>query len=138
MERVLPGRYVVVGVVALALVAAAGWLLRWWVVVPWYDEFVHLFTGVVFVTPLVAALAGPELSRRLAPWRAVVLGTLAWSGLGAGWELVEWSLDELFGINTLKQYGDTLSDLALNGGGAFVGMLLSVRPTSQRRRRLPV
>lgn len=131
MDRVLPRRYVAAAVVALALAASAGWLLHWWVVVPWYDEIVHLMTGAVFVTPLLAMLLGPERAAGLQPWRAVTLGAFAWSGVGAGWELAEWSLDAIFGTNTLKVHLDTISDMAFNAGGALSGMLIAARPASR-------
>lgn len=110
-----------------------------------YDNVVHftvplLVTGMIYVL-LVRLGVLPELSELTQVHQkfgffltAVLLGM----ALGAGWEIVEWSLDEWAGANLVGSATDTATDLIWDTmgatGSALVLTLWSLGGHSLRRR----
>ncbi len=99
----------------------------------YYDNVVHttvplLLTGVVYVLLMRLGVL-PEL-RELTQLHqrigffltALMLGM----AIGAGWEIVEWSLDELTGSNLATSVTDTATDLIWDTIGAATSALILV------------
>ena len=110
-----------------------------------YDNVVHftvplLVTGLIYVM-LVRLGVMPELSdlkqlhQKLGFFlTAVALGM----AIGAGWEIIEWTLDETTGSNLVGSSTDTATDLIWDTmgatGSALVLVLWSLGNHSMRRR----
>ena len=110
-----------------------------------YDNVVHftvplLVTGLIYVL-LVRLGVMPELSELRQVHQkfgffitAVALGM----AIGAGWEIVEWTLDETTGSNLVGSTTDTATDLIWDTmgatGSALILVLWSIGNHSLRRR----
>lgn len=117
---------------ATMLVAAWARQQQWYVTVSWVDEAVHA------VTPGAAAVATylmlaklevlPDVHEQLHATRRfslVLLVTIVGLGLATVWEFYEWGAEQISPQSTHVGYTDTISDLALGGGGSLVaGALL--------------
>lgn len=138
-----------VELVLLWIVAAdmtLGQLAGLYMSIPWYDKALHL--GSSALLGMVAFLAVYMLHfigrSRIHPWidgAAILLLTL---GLGAFWEIGEYTIDHLLGRATQGAPGmpaldDTMWDLILDGAGGLLGALLGplyMRHSRESRRRI--
>jgi hypothetical protein len=110
---------------------------------PWYDKVLHLGSSVLIA--LVGFLAIYVLHStertRFHPWldgAAILLVTL---GLGALWELSEYTVDVVLGRRTqgspmMDPHADTMLDLVFDTAGGIVGAIVGPRymRRSQRAR----
>lgn len=102
---------------------------------PWWDSLLHASSGLllgVFGFLLVHALnESDEIGMNLKPGFVAVFAFLFALGIGAVWEIFEFSMDKLVGTKMQKpMFGDpsgltdTMWDLILDGAGALVISLL--------------
>lgn len=104
----------------LVLGAVLGWGLSFYDRIWWYDDFIHFlfsFVGVMGVARLV-------LHRFRADVLALLLSALwlSWLGIGALWEIGEWTSDQLQATRHSRGYADTMSDMILNSAGSALGV----------------
>lgn len=116
--------------VGIALINAVGWgagLYYHWN--PYFDKAVHLLTTGTLALVLVRFLDRGSLRRELGahPWTvALAVATLA-LGLGAIWEIWEYTAELLFGGQIVLGIADTIGDLAADFAGALLAATLSAR-----------
>jgi hypothetical protein len=143
----LPRLFDLAFIVAMAL---TGWgeALRFYDRFGYYDVFVHFLVPLLGAPVVYIALARLDTlpdpsdargSRRHLTGLFVV--TLAFGlAIGAAWEVLEWTSDELLGTELTGGEGDTIGDLVADAAGALCGgVLLVVWTTSGwgTVRRLP-
>ena len=108
---------------AIFLGEAEDFYYRFW----WWDLMLHTVSGVVLGFTAFLALYILYSQKRLNA-KPFVLSLFAFSfslAVGALWEIGEFGLDRLFGLNTQKSgLSDTMSDLIVDAGGALVAALL--------------
>ncbi len=104
----------------LVLGAVLGWGLSFYDRIWWYDDAIHFLFSFVGVMG-VARLA---LHRFRADVAALLLSALwlSWLGIGALWEIAEWSSDQLQATRHSRGYADTMSDMILNSAGSALGV----------------
>lgn len=125
-----------IGGVLLVTIAAsiAGWALDLYRDISWYDEVQHALSATLLAPLAIYVL--PSGARDVVAntgGRLLVASVLLWMGGAALWELLEWAIDLVTGINLSKGYRDTLLDLVLGLGGGVLGtsLLVLVRPSSR-------
>jgi hypothetical protein len=114
---------------ALALLLnLAGYLLNLFEKIHWYDDVVHAYTSFAWTLLLAlflydAVLKGVEVHPILYVLTVAGLGI----GLGAVWEIIEWSYDQMVAGNVILGKTDTILDLILDLLGATLAGILSAR-----------
>lgn len=113
-----------------AILSTPGYGLGWFHGANPFDEFVHLASGLLagaVFAGFVMADGEPRTPARLA-WLGLLFGV----PFAVGWEAFEWAVGIVGGVT------DTLSDIALTGGGAAVGAwaYAALAPRAARRERL--
>jgi len=113
---------VIVCLTTLVLGAVLGWGLAFYDRIWWYDDFIHFLFSFVGVM----GVARVTLRRFSAETTALLLGALwlSWLGVGALWEIGEWTSDQLQATHHSRGYADTMSDMILNSCGAALGTWL--------------
>lgn len=93
-----------------------------------YDKFVHGLSPLMWSPALYIVLVRLEILPDLGKSRAahhlfgMFLVTLALgAAVGAGYEICEWSVDQIFGSNLVKGEVDTVTDLMADFIGAALG-----------------
>jgi len=93
-----------------------------------YDKFVHGLSPLMWSPALYIVLVRLEILPDLGKSRAahhlfgMFLVTLALgAAVGAGYEICEWSIDQIFGSNLVKGEVDTVTDLMADFAGAALG-----------------
>jgi hypothetical protein len=123
--------------VVAGMVNALGWALDLYSVqYPWFDQVAHGLTTGTVVLVSFRVVYRDDLRRALSRRTPVLVGTIAFLGLGFGaaWELVERALDVGFGLGLQHGLGDTLLDLLAD----LVGALLAGGLAALHRRDLEV
>lgn len=110
---------VIVCLTTLVLGAVLGWGLAFYDRIWWYDDFIHFLFSFVGVM----GVARVTLHRFRAETVPLLLGALwlSWLGIGALWEIGEWTSDQLQSTHHSRGYADTMSDMILNSVGAGLG-----------------
>lgn len=119
----LPIEYEVIAVLfiyaAIFLGEAYGFYYRFW----WWDLVLHTLSGVIlgFAAFLVLYILHMQKKLLAKPYIIALLAFCFSLAIGALWEIGEFGVDELFGLNTQKSgLLDTMSDLIVDAGGALV------------------
>lgn len=123
-----------------------GQLAGLYLTIPWYDKALHFGSSVLigmvaFMAVYILHFIGRS---RPHPWidgAAILLLTL---GLGAAWEIGEYSADRLFdrvtqGAPGLYPLDDTMWDLILDGAGGILGAVIGplyMQRSKRSRRRI--
>ena len=119
-------RTIVWSCVALAIALnAAGWFLGWFETIAWWDDVTHGFTSFAVTLAFGLFLYGRSLPEAGGHSIAIVV-TLAMFGVGLGavWEIAEWSYDHLAGPrNTIRGKTETILDLIWDACGALVAAI---------------
>lgn len=132
MTALTANRTTILALIIIAVLASlAGLFFNLSARYAWYDKALHLYT--TFALTLFAglclygkSLTGAERSAGLLVLTIVLIGL----GLGALWEIGEYSYDHLVSQgNTIKGKTDTMLDLVLDGIGALMAGLI-VRATT--------
>lgn len=128
---------VIVCLTTLVLGAVLGWGLEFYDRIWWYDDFIHFLFSFVGVM----GVARVTLHRFRAETAPLLLGALwlSWLGIGALWEIGEWTSDQLQATHHSRGYADTMSDMILNSCGAALGtwMYWRLLRTSADRDAVP-
>ncbi len=106
----------------------------------WWDILLHLVAAAVLSVAgmALALMATGGAPPRIAPWVPAVLAFGFSMMVGAMWELMEFSLDAVFGTNTQRSgLPDTMGDMAANLAGGAVGALIA-HDTVGRGARWPL
>ena len=104
----------------MVLGAVLGWGLNFYDRIWWYDDAIHFlfsFVGAMGIARLV-------LHRFRADTAGLLLSALwlSWLGIGALWEIAEWSSDQMQATHHSRGYVDTMMDMILNSAGSAVGV----------------
>jgi len=102
-----------------------GYYLKYW----WWDILLHTGSGLIlgiFGFLLVYVLNEHEdLKMHMKPGFVCLFAFMFALGMGTIWEIVEFALDQLLGMNTQSgSLVDTMSDLIVDGIGALIISLL--------------
>ncbi len=105
-----------------------GYYLKYW----WWDILLHTSSGLimgVFGFLLVYVLNEHEdLEMHMKPGFVCLFAFMFALGMGTIWEIVEFALDQLLGMNTQGSgLTDTMSDLIVDGIGALVISILGYK-----------
>lgn len=128
----LPRVYDLAFVLAMYL---AGWgeALGLYDVISWYDNLVHFLVPLLGAPVAYIALArlevlpDPRDDTRTRHYVGIFVVTLALGlAIGAVWEVIEWSSDNLLGSELSLSNDDTVGDLIADGLGSILGSLLLV------------
>lgn len=117
------------GLLTAGLIAsAAGSLWNLYSKIFWYDEVVHSYnffalTLVVAVYAYGVVLTGADKHEFLLILTIAGLGL----GLGALWEVTEWTYDQFVKPNVILAKTDTIIDLMVDTTGALVAGVVRVR-----------
>lgn len=113
---------VIVCLTTLVLGAVMGWGLAFYDRIWWYDDLIHFLFSFVGVM----GVARVALHRFRAESPALLLGALwlSWLGIGALWEIAEWTSDQLQSTHHSRGYTDTMMDMILNSAGSALGAWL--------------
>jgi hypothetical protein len=121
--RFLPADDSLDALVCIALLAAQlGAVAGFTETTTWWDTTAHVVTGA-----LVAALVAQALPSYRALGAVVVVALLA-----AGWEVLEWGIDERAGTDFSPSMTDTRIDLAFGVAGAIGGVVFLTTRASFR------
>lgn len=106
---------------ALFLGEVRGYYLRFW----WWDVVLHISSGLllgILGFLLVYVLnEKKEIDLELRPTFIAVFAFMFAMGMGALWEIFEFAMDQVFGMNMQKSgIVDTMWDLIVDGLGALV------------------
>jgi hypothetical protein len=113
-ERRLPSLLDFLAVCA-SLVNAGGWVWNWYDLFIWFDEVVHAFTALAFVSALMYVLwARGSISSSPGSGAFIVTAALLGFGLGIVWEIIEMTFLNLTVV-------DTIVDLVMDTLGAAAG-----------------
>lgn len=97
-----------------------GYYVRYW----WWDMVLHSASGLVlgiFGFLLVHVMNEHEdLDLHMKPSFTALFAFLFALGMGTLWELFEFGVDHALGANMQKSLDDTMSDLLVDGIGAFI------------------
>lgn len=88
----------------------------------WWDAFLHIGSGVIlsFAAFLVLFILFKEKKFTASPFIIAVFTFSFAMMLGAMWEIFEYTMDQLFGLNMQKSgLNDTMWDMIVNAIGAF-------------------
>jgi len=105
-----------------------GYYLKYW----WWDILLHTSSGLimgVFGFLLVYVLNEHEdLEMHMKPGFVCLFAFMFALGMGTIWEIVEFALDQLLGMNTQgSDLADTMSDLIVDGIGALIISILGYK-----------
>lgn len=117
------------GILSFAAIAQCGGVMfGLYDVIPVYDLFLHGMSGVLLVLlghyflTLVTAKEKRECIPRSVELCFSWFFSIACAGL---WEIVEFSLDRLFGFDSqLNSLVDTMTDIIMGSSGAVIGVLI--------------
>jgi hypothetical protein len=97
----------------------------------WFDKILHFSSSILvaLIGFLVIYVLHLTQRTRFRPWIDGAMILLVTLGLGALWEIAEYTVDQLFGRATqgapnLSALDDTMVDLILDGIGGVIGALL--------------
>lgn len=119
LRQTLHDPVVTTGLTTIVMGAVLGWGLDFYDRIWWYDDLAHFLFSLVG-TMAVARLvlhrfdARPAVALPIALW-------LAWQGIGALWEIGEWTSDRLQATAHSRGYVDTMTDMILNSTGSGLG-----------------
>lgn len=106
-----------------------GWTLQLYYIMPNYDKALHLYASMVL--GLIALMGfyrmGKDSSKFcVSPILMVLFSAMIVLVLGVAWEVMEFTMDQLF--NTTEQWGleDTMFDLIMDGLGAILFGILGI------------
>lgn len=112
-----------------------GELLNFYELIPWWDVMLHAEAGALIYVVIYNRIKGYTLmgaGKRLMP-----LALLAAIGVGALWEIFEYTMDVNFGWSMQKSgLRDTIWDLIAGGVGAGLAMLFYTRIKSYTQAAL--
>ncbi len=104
-----------------------GYYVKFW----WWDIVLHSGSGLVlgiFGFLLVHVLNEHEdLELHMKPSFTALFAFLFALGMGTMWELFEYAVDKFAGTSMQKSLNDTMTDLLVDGAGAFVIAALGYR-----------
>jgi hypothetical protein len=127
-------------VVALML-NAAGYAWHLFATPGPFDEIVHAFTIFSITLWLGLDIYAPRITELLQHGLLFTLTLLAVGmAIGAVWEIAEYLIDGIAGVNVLNSYNDTIIDLGMDGTGAGFAAVLClwlVRQGGSRRVPAP-
>ena len=145
--------------ISMLLSAVLGLIFHFYQSVPHYDSFAHFLNGGLLVLlglMLLSVLVEKETLDKLSPFFIVLFAFLFASTLGIVWEMVEYTVDGIFGsnmqrfaemdiVNGVPEIGadligrevlkDTMKDIFLNTGG---GILISIFLFFDLKRESPL
>lgn len=114
-------------IIGIAVLYILGFVYEWNYFVWWYDLFLHFLGGAWIAIAANRFLIGPI--GRIGPMGPILVVALV-ALVGVGWEIYEFSIDELFFEERARwraQEGntDTMTDLMMDllGGAAVAGFL---------------
>lgn len=133
-ERELPTLFDAIFVLG-AVINAGGWTWDLYNKPGLYDEVAHFFT-IFAITLALGYLFYSELMAGFYDHRIMFFFTIAAMGIaiGAVWELVEWVADMFTAKEIVSGYFDTITDIALDTGGALLAALLNLRGLNERQK----
>lgn len=120
--QVLRDPVAITSLTTMVLGAVLGWGLDFYDRIWWYDDAIHFLFSLVGVM----GVARLTLHRFRADAAILLVGAvwLSWLGIGALWEIAEWSSDQLQATHHSRGYADTMTDMILNSAGSAVGTWL--------------
>ena len=99
----------------------------------WYDDVIHAFTSFAWTLLLVLFLYDAVLKGAKAhPVLYVLMVASIGIGLGAVWEIIEWSYDRMIPGNVILGKTDTILDLILDFLGATLAAIVSLRMIQEK------
>ena len=97
----------------------------------WYDKVLHLSSSVLIALIGFLAIYVTQMTHgiRFRPWLDGIAILLVTLGIGALWEIAEYSVDQLLGRQTqgaptMSPLDDTMIDLVMDGLGGVLGAIL--------------
>ena len=122
--------------VAAALSNAAGFAFHWYKRLGPYDQIVHGFTSFAFTLSLGFLIYRRNFKTfEKHRWLFVLTITSFGLAIGGFWEIVEWSIDQIFGTALAPNETDTAIDLIADLLGALGAGLLANWGLPERTRR---
>ena len=123
-----PTEFELIILVFLALSMYLGEIQNFYVIFPWWDLFLHTFSGVILGVlgfSLVYTLNKHQVTLQMSPAFVGLFACTFAVALGVAWEIFEFAMDSFFGLNMQKSgLVDTMWDLIVDTLGAAVVSVL--------------
>lgn len=114
-----------------------GHAFGWYAAFAWYDKALHFGMSIVLALILYALSQATEWIwdwRKVAPLEVGIYLFAMTVTLGTLWEIMEFTMDQLFGTREQNGLFDTMWDLIMDTAGALVGSAAAALATAYGRR----